>query len=187
MGRSIHRDSDVTHPAGHPGSKDPSVVMARDQTSEVHVPLRGRGHDPDGTVCSECAAVVRDQHWTVDEAQSAVLKAAGTPHQVVCPACWRASGRQPAGILTLRGSYWPEHREDILHLIRNQAEEARPDNPLERVIDVREEDGCLVVDTTNAKLAQKIGRSVEKAHKGEIDYNWGDREPFVRVEWVRDL
>lgn len=187
MGRSIRRNPQVTHPVGHPGAKDPSVVMARDQTAETHDPSRGRGHYPDDTVCSGCGAVMRDQHWIIDEPRKELLLSAGTPHQVVCPACRKATERLPEGIVTLRGDYWPQHRDEIMHLIRNQADEAQPDNPLERIIDLREEEGCLVVETTNAKLAQKIGRSLKKAHQGHVEYHWGDRDRLARVEWERNV
>jgi len=187
MGRSTRRNPEVTHPVGHPGAKDPSVVMARDQTAEVHDPFRGRGHDPDDTVCSGCGAVIRDQHWMMDPARKELLLSAGTPHQGVCPACRKAAERLPEGIVTLRGDYWPQHRDEIVHLIRNQEAEAQPDNPLERIIDLREEEGCLIVETTNAKLAQKIGRSLKKAHQGHVEYHWGDEgDRLTRVGWERN-
>jgi hypothetical protein len=165
---------------------DPSVVMARDQTNEVHDPFQGRGHHPDDTVCSGCGAVMRDQHWVIDPDRAELLLSAGTPHQVLCPACQQAAERLPEGILTLRGDYWPQHRDEILHLIRNQAAEGQPDNPLERILNLREEGNCLIVETTNAKLAQKIGRSLKKAHQGHLKYQWGDENRLARVNWERN-
>lgn len=186
MGHSTHRNPEVTHPFGHPGAKDPSVVMARDQAEDVHGPSQARGHYTDGTVCSGCGSVVAGRRWTLDPLRARLLVSAGTPDQVVCPVC-RKEAELPAGILTLRGDYWLCHRDEILNLIRNEGDEARRDNPLERILALREEKGGLVVETTNEKLAQKIGRSVEKAHKGQIRYRWGNGNPLVRVDWERSL
>ena len=185
MGHSVRRNPDLTHPVGHSGSKDPTVVMTRDQSADVDDPTAVRGHYPDDTVCSQCGAVVHHQRWTLDESRKAVLLAAGTPHQVICPACRSAKDCLPQGILTLRGGYWPRHRDEIVNLIRNEEADSLRDNPLGRIIDLREEEGCLVVETSNEKLAQKIGRSLHKAHKGETQYHWGDRNQLVRVDWER--
>jgi hypothetical protein len=50
------------------------------------------------------------------------------------------------------------HREEILHLIYNEEERAKGFNPLERIVEMTESDGGMVVTTTNEKLAQHIGR-----------------------------
>lgn len=185
MARSIPRNPEASHPLGHSGTKDPSVAMTRDQTGKEDDPSRVRQHYADDTVCTGCGAVVRNQRWTMDVPRAEALVGAGASEQVLCPACKKAKERLPEGILTLRGDYWPRHREDILNLIRNQEAEAREDNPLERILALREEGDSLIVETTNEKLAQKIGRSIEKAHKGQIEYQWGDGNQLVRVNWER--
>jgi len=161
--------------------------MTRDQAGDEHDASRVRQHLPDDTVCPGCGAVVRRQRWTLDVPRAEVLVATGASEQALCPACRKSEERLPGGILTLRGNYWPRHRNDILNLIRNHEEEARQDNPLERILSLREEDGALLIETTNEKLAQKIGRSIAKTHQGQIDYQWGDGNRLARVDWERSL
>ncbi|MGV3721332.1 MAG: BCAM0308 family protein [Actinomycetota bacterium] len=161
--------------------------MTRDQTGYEHDPLSTRQHYADDTVCTGCGAVARSQRWTLDAPRAEMLLATGASEQALCPACLKSEERLPGGILTLRGDYWPRHRDDILNLIRNQEEEARQDNPLERILSLREENGSVIVETTNEKLAQKIGRSIAKAHHGHIEYQWGDGNRLVRVNWERRL
>lgn len=180
------RNPEVSHPVGRVGTQDPSVAMARDQTALEDDPTRVRRHLPDDTVCARCGSVVEHQRWTLDPARAELLVAAGTPQVVTCPACRMSDEHLPEGIVTLRGSYWPRHRDMILNQIRHEEEEARQDNPLERILSVREEDGCLVLETTNEKLAQKLGRALEKAHKGDTRYHWSDGNPLVRVDWERN-
>jgi hypothetical protein len=45
--------------------------------------------------------------------------------------------------------------------------------------------GVLTISTTEDKLAQKVGREVYKAHKGELNYSWSHDLHFVRVNWKR--
>ena len=186
MGKSTSKNPMVNHPIANPGNPNPRIVP-RDGIDDFHDPYLPDGHPPDGTVCSQCGAVYHNQHWTLDSKKSNVLIAADTPNQVVCPACRKVADRNPHGIVTLRGDYWPQHREEILNLIRNEEQRGMEVNPLERIIDIREEDGNLIVETTNEKLAQRIGKRVHKAHSGNIDYKWPDGNRLARVDWDRSL
>jgi hypothetical protein len=162
-------------------------VRPRDSVQEFDDPYLPDQHYQEGTVCSRCGVVYHHQHWVVDEPRRQRLLEAGNAPQVVCPGCRKVADHEPQGILTLHGDYWPEHRDDILNLIRHEEERGLNTNPLERIMNVREENGCLVVETTNEKLAQRIGRQIDKAHKGRIEYKWSDGNRLVRVEWERTL
>lgn len=185
MGRRIHPNPDVNRPRDRPGANHPTVNMTRDQLGAVDDPTRVWTHLPDGTVCPRCECIVEAQRWKRDPSQHDVLLAAGTPNQTVCPACRQQEEGIPQGILTLHGGFWATHRDEILHLIRNQEEESAEDNPLERVMALREEADTLVVETTNEKLAQKIGRAIEKAYHGELKFQWGSGNQLVRIDWER--
>jgi len=186
MAQTHHQNPDVNHPQGHPGAKDPSVVMARDQNLELNDPYRETAHHQDDTVCSRCDAVVHHQRWTLDPERKALALSTGLAQEVVCPACRRIADQVPEGIVMLRGNFWPAHRDEIIQRIRNEEADSIADNPLERIAEIREEEGTLQVFTTNEKLAQRIGRSLEKAYKGETQYHWGDGRKLVRVYWERN-
>jgi NMD protein affecting ribosome stability and mRNA decay len=129
--------------------------------------------------------VFQNQHWTLDEKKRDLLVSSGAANPIVCPACRKIASHDPHGIVTLRGDYWPQHREDILNLIRNEEARGMAANPLERIIDIREEEDALIIETTNEKLAQRLGRSIHNAHKGAVEYKWPDGNRLVRVEWER--
>jgi hypothetical protein len=187
MGKSASKNPMVAHPVASPSIDNPRSILAREEIHNFGDPDLPELSYPQDTVCSRCGAVYHDQRWSLNEKRRDLLLGAGTPHQVVCPGCVKIQERNPQGIVTLRGDYWARHHEEILNLARNEEARGLSDNPLARIIDVREEDGRLVIETTNAKLAQKIGRSIDKAHNGELEYQWGDNNQFVRVEWERSL
>jgi hypothetical protein len=41
----------------------------------------------------------------------------------------------------------------------------------------------LEVQTTNDRLAQRIGRELERAYKGKATYHWAHRDMLARVSW----
>jgi hypothetical protein len=187
MGKSFSKSPTINAPVNNPGIRDPRVVLPRDQIQDWHDPYIPDGHYPDGTVCTGCGAVYNKQHWNWDDRKRELLVNSGAANEVCCPACRQLAGRDPQGVVTLRGDYWPKHREEIMNLVHNEEGRGTHVNPLERVMSVEEQDGALVIQTTTEKLAQRIGRAIHKAHKGEVEYKFGETNQVARVYWERSL
>ena len=138
-------------------------------------------------ICPKCKAISRNRRWFFDERELKALtrKGEGIAWRK-CPACRKIDDGFPAGVVTLRGSYLREHRDDILNLVRNEEKRAMGINPLERIIHMREEEGVMEVATTDEKLAQRIGREVRKACSGTLEYKWSEDVKVLRVDWERD-
>ncbi|RIL07822.1 MAG: ATPase [Proteobacteria bacterium] len=141
-------------------------------------PYRNRAKLQDPTVCPDCGATWRDGRWSWANGP------ADAP-RVVCPACQRTRDRYPAGILTLRGDFLAQHRDEILALARNVEEREKNEHPMNRIMAVEEDGGATVVTTTDMHLARAIGSAVHAAYKGEIDYTYADDPQMLRVTWER--
>jgi hypothetical protein len=186
MGKPSNKNLMATNPAAMQKTTDPGNVRPRDEIHNFDSSYIPDGHYPDDTVCSRCHAVYHNQHWNRDDRRAETLLESGAA-TVVCAGCKIVEERNPGGIVTLRGDYWPQHREDILNLIRNEETRGIHTNPLERIIEIREEGDSLIIETTNVKLAQKIARSIDKAHSGTLDYHWPNTNHLLRVYWERNL
>lgn len=149
-------------------------------------PTRPEDHYPEHSYCSTCGAIYQDKHWVLNSAQAALLRDAGTGNEVTCPACRIEQGQEAQGELVLRGGYWPQHRELIENLMRNEANDALGKNPLERIVKIETADSEMLVTTTTAKLAQRLGRALHGAHKGTVDYHWSQGHTCARVYWERN-
>src|SRR5437870_10570646 len=134
MGKSMTKNPAVAQrvPSGHgsPKSSNTRVVRPRDQAYDLDDPYIPDRHYPDDTVCSRCGAVVHNQHWTFDEERRNLLQSAGAVSEVICPGCKIVAERNPERVVTLHGDYWPQHRDDILNLIRNEERRGMNTNPL---------------------------------------------------------
>ena len=91
-----------------------------------------------------------------------------------CPACRKIADGFIGGVVTLRGSFVREHREEIRNLVRNEEKRAMAFNPLARIIILKEDESGFEVSTTAEKLAQRIGREVHKACSGTVEYKWSE-------------
>ena len=140
-------------------------------------------------VCKECGAVYAHRRWT--NSQNAVRgHNYGELHpeqMTVCPACKQASSGEPRGFVYLDGAFFLGHREEIENLMRNEANRARTDNPLARILELKERDGHkLTITTTTEHLAQRLGHALEKAFGGEVRYNFSHENKVARVNWQRE-
>lgn len=149
-------------------------------------PYRDRRTIAGPAVCEVCHAIFEKKRWRFDEAVYKDLLAVKRPKLITCPACSKIRDRYPEGVLTLRWTGLPEHKRDVLGLLRKEEARAKKVNPLERIMKIEEAGDEWRVFTTNTKLAQRLGRELERAYHGETYYHWAHRDKLVRVVWERE-
>jgi NMD protein affecting ribosome stability and mRNA decay len=137
-------------------------------------------------VCQECKSVYAGKRWELPGQAAEDLAKATRIIETLCPACRKIKDRAPGGIVELTGAFVHAHESEIVNLIHNENNRAMEINPLERIMDIQKSDGGLTVQTTNEKLAQRIGRAVYKSYSGNVDYKWSEDNKTARVYWHRD-
>lgn len=142
--------------------------------------------DPGETaICTECHALYERRHWFFDEEMYFHASMQPETRKVLCPACQKIRDRYAEGQVTLRsGAFLTAHKDDILHLVRNEEARAKGVNPLERIIAITETDDGMIITTTNEKLAQRLGRILKSTYHGQTTYHWSEPK-MLTVEWQR--
>jgi len=146
----------------------------------VHDPYMTRSKPREPSICPECGVVFRGGRWQwLPEAPEGAL-------QELCPACQRVRDRVPAGLLTLQGRFFEEHRDEIMRLIENKVAEQRAQHPMKRLMGVeRKDDGSFVISFTDVHLPRGVGKAIASAYEGELDIHYTDEAGIVRVYWQR--
>lgn len=148
--------------------------------------LEGMGHDaykpaeklPEPSVCRECGAVFQRGRWSWGPAPA-------DAHPALCPACRRIREHQPAGFVRLAGEFFDAHREEVLKRVRHCEAAEKREHPLQRLMAVEDDGKGLLVTTTDAHLARRIGDSLRDAYKGSLQYRYNKDENLLRVTWRR--
>jgi hypothetical protein len=143
-----------------------------------HDPYQERYKPHDPAACPSCGAVFNQGRWRW------MPKPEGAQDHL-CPACRRTQEKFPAGVVTLEGEFFAAHRDEILHLARNEEQQAKSEHPLERIMDIQQEAGKTVVSTTDLHLARRIGDAVHHAYQGSLEVKYSPDEYLVRVFWQR--
>lgn len=143
-----------------------------------HDTYKQQGKWPEPTICNECGSVFKDGRWSWN-------KLTEEANKVVCPACQRIADNYPAGYVELKGTFFQEHREELLSLICNEEKLEKVQHPMERIISIVREDERTLVTTTGVHVARRIGKALSRAYQGEFSLRYGDDEKSVRVRWNR--
>jgi NMD protein affecting ribosome stability and mRNA decay len=145
--------------------------------------------------CPQCLAVFYRKRWSFPEIPSSpTRKSTGTgpkkptkqvlvPQSFVCPACRKLRDGYAEGFLTIHWPNWGAHKAEVLGLIHNEEHQAARNNPLERVMTIRTRPDGADIETTTEHFAQRLGKHLDRAFKGSIEYRWSHKDKCVRVAW----
>lgn len=162
--------------------RDPRRIRQRHHTlkERVHDPYKLRRKLPEPALCPQCGAVYEQGRWTWRETSPAGAR------EELCQACHRVNDRYPAGELTLAGAFAGSHRDEIVRLARHVEERENAEHPLNRIMEIREQDGTTVITTTDIHLPRAIGHAIENAWQGELSTHYDEEGYFVRMRWRRE-
>ncbi len=144
-----------------------------------HDTYKTKGKLKEPTACAECGAVFHRGRWTWDP------RPAGA-HETACPACHRIKDHYPKGIVTLKGRFLHDHRDEILGLVRNEEAREKGEHPLARIMKIERQDDATVITTTDTHLPRRIGEALHHAYEGGFHFHYDEGEQFVRVFWTRE-
>jgi NMD protein affecting ribosome stability and mRNA decay len=153
-----------------PGSKNRQrarYVQPKDDTSKAK--------GPETLVCDACRVVQHGGRWFWGAPPDGHVRGG------LCPACQRIRDRYPAGTIRVPASLL-EPRDEIVHLIRNVEEAEKNEHPLERIMDIEERNGGLVVTTTGMHVARRIADRLERRFHKKPRMHY-EEENLLRLEW----
>ncbi len=152
--------------------------------NDPYLPSKGKGLAA-ASICEDCTAVYQNKKWFLDAKLYKEKKALKDVKWVTCPACKKTKEHVPNGVVTLKGDFLKEHKEEIMNLIHNEDARSKGYNPLKRIMKIEEKKGDIEIFTTSAKLAQRIGAVLFKAYSGAVEYKKHENAKFMRVAWKR--
>ena len=157
------------------GFRMPSKEQRMPETEDSH---RADAKLPDPARCPKCKATYLKGPWTWRPAPENAAS-----H--TCPACLRIADGLPAGYVTLRGAFVPQHRSEVLNLVMARAERAKEEHPLQRIMAVETTAEGTLVTTTDTHLARGIAQALRDAFKGEVSLRYSKAENLLRATWTR--
>ncbi len=144
----------------------------------VHDPYKLRKKPAEPTVCTDCGVVFHHGRWQWSSEQPA------DANELTCPACRRTKDRVPAGVLELHGTFFSNHRDEILSLVTNTVDMQKNEHPMKRLMSTRELDDGVELAFTENHLPQDVGNAIRSAYEGQLDIRFAD-SGVTRAYWER--
>lgn len=143
----------------------------------VHDSYKTKGKLSEPTVCPDCGAVYHDGRWQW-------LSKPKDAHQALCPACHRTRDHFPAGFLSMAGSFFAAHEQELLQLVRHHEAREKAAHPLQRIMAIEKTEHGTQVTTTDIHLARGIGEALHHAYQGELLFHYNPEQNLLRVSWT---
>ena len=87
--------------------------------NDPYLPPKGKGL-ADVSICKDCTAVYHNKKWFLDAKLYEQKKKLKDINWVTCPACKKTKENVPNGVVTLKGDFLKQHKQEILNLIHNE-------------------------------------------------------------------
>ena len=97
----------------------------------------------------------------------------------------RIRDKFPAGFVMLKGAFLQQHRDEILHLLRNHEAKEKAEHPLQRIMAIVDSAEGATVTTTDAHLARDLAQALHHAYKGELEFHYNKEDNLLRASWSR--
>ncbi|MGQ3685969.1 MAG: BCAM0308 family protein [Candidatus Loosdrechtia sp.] len=152
--------------------------------NDPYLPPKGSGL-PEVSICQDCTAVYHKKKWFLDSKLYKEKKKLKDVHWITCPACKRIKERVPGGVITLKGDFLKQHKQEIMNLIHNEDEHSKKYNPLKRIMKIDDRGNEVEIQTTTGRLALRLGTILFRAYDGEVEYKKHENWKSMRVEWRR--
>ena len=141
-------------------------------------PYQASGRYREPTLCSDCGALFHAGHWDWDDAPDTAAIAR-------CPACRRVRDKLPAGTLVLEGPFVQGHQQELLDLIRTEAEQERRMHPMQRLMEVIAQPRRIQCATTDIEMPQRLGEAVRRTFDGVLTVRIDPLSYCARAYWRR--
>ncbi|MFC1767373.1 BCAM0308 family protein [Candidatus Margulisiibacteriota bacterium] len=147
--------------------------------------IPSKGHK-EPTVCPVCKVVYHKKRWLWDDKLLKTAKADKDVSYTKCPACRKIEDKFALGKVYLSGSFVLEHFEELINLLKSEERHAMEKNPLERLMKLEKNGDGIYAETTSDALAMRIGHVLQRAYKGDEDFNFRAGDKFLEIKWHRD-
>jgi hypothetical protein len=76
-----------------------------------------------------------------------------------------------------------ERKESIISLAKRAETELEDRVPFEVIINIKEKNNILFIFTNTTRLALEIGKVLRQEFQGGVQYEWFERNQYLRVKW----
>ncbi len=105
-------------------------------------------------------------------------------HAERCPACGQVHDEFPGGTVILRGPVFGRRRKEVLEWVAAVETRIDRDHPGKLIESIEPREAEVLVRTSDARVARRIGDALCKAFGGALEYRYPHPPTVLNVEWT---
>ncbi len=130
--------------------------------------------------CPRCKRIFFNNKWVKDNITDLFTV---RTEMAYCDRCLQKVAGEFVGSIEIYDKKLKERKEEFIRIAREVEEELENSPPFEKIIDIVEKNDILFIFTNTTRLAMEIGRRIRQELMGGIQYEWFERNQFLRVKW----
>ncbi len=134
--------------------------------------------------CPRCKKIYLHNKWVKDTITDLYLIKTELAY---CNKCLGKTFDNFVGSIEIYDKKLDEHKEQIIELARQVERELEDAPPFEKIIQIIEKNDILFIFTNTTRLAREIGRRLRQELQGGIQYEWFERNQYLRVKWYDEV
>jgi len=134
--------------------------------------------------CPRCRKVFFNNKWVKDTFTDVFTVRTELAY---CDKCLKKAVDNFIGSVEIYDKKLAERKDQFLELAREVERVLENSPPFEKIINVQEKEGILFIFTNTTRLAMEIGKSIRDEFHGGIQYEWFERNQYLRVKWFDEV
>ncbi len=130
--------------------------------------------------CPRCKKIFFNKKWVKDTITD--LYTIHT-HLAYCSKCVGKTYENFIGSLEIFDKELKARKEKFIEIARQIEKNLEDTPPFENIINVVEKTGILFIFSNTTRLALEIGKAIRQEFGGGIQYEWFERNQYLRIKW----
>jgi len=135
-------------------------------------------------LCPRCKRIYWNKKWVKDTVTAVFTVRTELAY---CPKCLGKAYDNFVGIVEIYDKKLTERRAQFEELTRQVEREIEDIMPFETIINITVKNDVLFIFTNTTRLALEIGKRLRQEFQGAVQYEWFERNQYLRVKWFDEL
>lgn len=134
--------------------------------------------------CPRCRRVFFNNKWVKDNFTDVFTVRTELAY---CDRCLSKAVDNFVGSVEIYDKQLNDRKETIIQIAREVERSIENSPPFEKIIDIVVKKDILFIFTNTTRLAMEIGKNIRDEFHGGIQYEWFERNQYLRVKWFDEI
>ncbi|NOX37871.1 MAG: hypothetical protein GXO78_10080 [Calditrichaeota bacterium] len=134
--------------------------------------------------CPRCRRIFFNNRWVKDNITDLFTVRTELAY---CDRCTSKAVDNFVGSIEIYDKKLKERKDEFVRLAHEVEAELENRPPFEKIINIVEKNDILFIFTNTTRLAMEIGRRIRSEFHGGVQYEWFDRNQYLRVKWYDEV